>query len=124
MADYHVLTGRSDGNAYTVVHHLPIPNVTNRAGVSVRTALANSGLGGKTSLPDGDGSAGSISAAEKASILAGELWEYSEQVDTHPGETAAKLRDRIDARHTALASSLVTLLGNELAYFGFTRDVP
>lgn len=122
MADYHVLTGSVDANSFSVVHHIPIPGSgTNRAGVQWRTALINSGLGGRTVLPDGDGTGGTVSAAEKASIEAGAVFEVAEQVATHPGETALQLRDRIDARHTALVAAVQAQLQGQLSYYGFTR---
>lgn len=124
MADYHVLTGSADGNAFTVVFHVPIPGAgTNRAGVPWRTALVNSGLGGKTALPDGDGTGGTVSAAEKAQVAAGAVYEVAEQIATHPGETALQLRDRIDARHAALAASVQAELQGRLTYYGFTRTI-
>lgn len=122
--DYHVLTGQDDGNAYVVVYHLPFPTGNNRAGVAYRTALINSGLGGMTRLPDGDGTGGTISASEKSQIAAGELLEFSESFNTHPGETALQLRARVDARWTALANQLPGLAQARLEYFGFVRDVP
>lgn len=125
MADYHVLTGSADGNAFTVVFHLPVPGAgNNRAGVQWRTALVNSGLGGRTVLPDGDGTGGTVSAAEKAGIEAGAVHEVAEQVSTHPGETAPQLRDRIDARHAALVASVQAELQGRLTYYGFVRDIP
>ena len=124
MADYHVLTGSPDGNSYQVCFHLPVPGAgNNRAGVQWRTALINSALGGQTVLLDGDGTGGTISAAEKAEIESGAVFEVSEAFDTHPGETALQLRDRIDARHAALATAVSAQLQGRLSYFGFTRDI-
>lgn len=125
MADYHVLAGSPDGNSFLVVHHVPVPGAgNNRAGVPWRTALVNSGLGGKTVLPDGDGTGGTVGAAEKAQILAGAVYEVAEQVSTHPGETALQLRDRIDARHAALVAAVQADLQGRLTYYGFVRDIP
>lgn len=121
--NYHVLTGREDGNSYSVVFHIPIPNTNNRVAVNYRTALVNSGIGGTTVLPEGNG-AGQITSAEKAQVVAGELYEHVEQFDTNPGETANQIRDRIDARYTALVTAIQSRLAGRLAYFGFTRNVP
>ncbi len=123
MADYHILGGSGDANQFTVVHHIPISVGNNRAGVAYRTALVNSGIGGKTAMVEGVG-AGQISTAEKTQILSGELYEHSEQVSTNPGETATQLRDRLDARHTALRTRIRDYLQSQLSYFGFTRTVP
>jgi hypothetical protein len=122
MANWHALTGTSDGNSFRIVFHLPIPSALNRANVNYRTAVVNSGQGGKTALPDGDGTGGTISAAEKASIVAGALYEHVEDFPTSPGETATALQARIDARFTALSDTTtgrVGQLAKELTYFGY-----
>jgi hypothetical protein len=123
MAIYHVLTGSGDGNSFDVVFHVAVPNAANRAGISYRTALVNSGMGGATSLPDGDGTGGTISAAEKAQVQAGAVYEHRERVETHPGETAAQLKAKVDARHAALsatgAGTFLDALAKRLSYFGY-----
>lgn len=122
MANYHILAGSHDGNSFAVVFHIAVPGTgSNRANVQWRTALINSGLGGKTTLPDGDGTGGTIGAAEKADIAAGAVYEVVEQVPTNPGETALQLRDKLDARYTALAASVQAKLQGQLTYFGYTR---
>jgi hypothetical protein len=73
MADVHVM--ETSGGRTRLVLHVSIPAANNAAGVAYRTAVVNSKLGGTTSLPDGDGTAGTISAAEKASIASGALYE-------------------------------------------------
>lgn len=122
MSNYHVLTGRPDGNAYSVVFHIPIPSANNRVGVNYRTALVNSGLGGVTSLVEGSGP-GQIATAEKTQVLAGELFEVVEEFHTQPGETAAQLQARVDARYTALVAQTQAALQGRLAYFGHARNV-
>ena len=74
MANAHLLDRVSDSD-YRVAVHIAIPNSNNSAGVNYRTALINSGLGGTTVLKDGDGTAGTISSAEKTSILSGAIFE-------------------------------------------------
>lgn len=121
MANWHALTGIEDGNAYTIVYHIPIPNSNNRVSVNYRTAIINSGIGGKTILPDGDGTGGTISAAEKSSIQSGALYEHVEPFLTNPGQTLGQLGAAVDARYTALANAanpFVAALANKLAYFG------
>jgi hypothetical protein len=121
MANWHALTGSLDGNSFRIVFHIAIPSANNRAGVNYRTALINSGLGGRTVLPDGDGAGGTISASEKASIVAGAIYEYTEEFATNPGETAGALQARIDARYTALVALLQDQLAKRLTYFGYTH---
>lgn len=120
---YHVLAGSDDGNSFSVVFHVPIPAVNNRVGISYRTALVNSGLGGKTVMVEGN-AAGQITTAEKNQIVAGELYEHSESFNTNPGETATVLRDRIDARYQQLVSVVQGQVQSRLSYFGFQRNVP
>lgn len=124
MASYHVLTGSPDGNAFRIAFHVPIPGAgNNRAGVQWRTALANSGLGGTTVLRTGDGTGGTISAAELASVQSGALLEVVEEVPTHPGETAGQYQARLDARFAALTARVQAELQGRLTYFGHVRDV-
>jgi hypothetical protein len=121
MASWHALTGDSFGNAFRIVMHFPIPAAgTNRAGVQWRVALANSGLA-RTVLPDGNGSNGTIAAAEKADILAGAVYEHVEEVATNPGETDAQYRDRIIALHAARQVEVLARLQKALTYFGYTQ---
>ena len=88
-----------------------------------RTALANSGLGGTTVLRTGDGTGGTISAAELASVQSGALLEVVEEVPTHPGETAGQYQARLDARFAALTARVQAELQGRLTYFGHVRDV-
>lgn len=121
MANWHALTGGPDGNSYQVAYHLPIPNNNNRVGVNHRTALVNSGIGGTTVLPDGDGTDGTISAAEKTQITNGEVFEHVEPFATNPGETLQQLAAKVNARHAELANVngvFITELANRLAYYG------
>ena len=125
MANYHVLTGSPDGNSFRIVFHVPVPGAgNNRANVQWRTALANSGLGGTTVLRSGDGTGGTISAAELASIQSGALFEVVEDVPTHPGESAAQYQARVDALYTAVVARAQAALQGRLTYFGHTRNVP
>lgn len=124
MASYHVLAGDDAGNCFSVAHHIDIPGGgNNRAGVQWRAALIASGIGGTTVLADGDGSGGTISAAEKAAVQSGAVLEVVEQFDTHPGETALQLRARLDARHADLAARTLAALQAKLTYFGYVRDL-
>ena len=124
MASYHVLAGDEAGNRFSVAYHFDIPGSgNNRAGVQWRAALIASGIGGSTILADGDGSGGTISAAEKAAVQSGAVLEMVEQFDTHPGETALQLRARLDARHAALATATLAKLQARLTYFGYVRTL-
>lgn len=120
---WHALTGLSDGNSYTVAYHIPIPSALNRVGINYRTALVNSGIGGKTIMPDGDGTGGTISATEKTKITSGETFEVVESFATNPGQTLGQLAAAVDARYTFLANTsnpLIVGLQRQLDYYGGT----
>lgn len=121
MANWHARTGSGDGNSYTIVFHIAVPSVNNRVGVNYRTALINSGIGGTTVLPDGDGTGGTISAAEKTNIQSGSVIEIVETFLTNPGETAGALQTRIDAYHTTLTARVQAELQGKLSYFGYSH---
>ncbi len=123
MANWHALTGSMDGNSYQIAYHVPIPSANNRSGINYRTALVNSGLGGTTILRDGDGTGGTISSAEKTSILAGSLLEVVQQFAVGGGssKTLAQLTAEVDAIYTALANtsgSFIVGIQNQLLYWG------
>ena len=123
MADIHVIT-IANGRAQMVCH-IPIPAGTNAAGVSWQAALVNSGIGGTTVLLDGDGSDGTIGAAEKASIQAGALFEVvTDELIPDSVSTGPTRLTYIDAVYNAIVAREQARLQSQLKYFGFTRDVP
>ena len=122
MADIHVSKGGSDSH-YHIIMHLPSPGGNNSVGVAWSTALVNSGLGGSTSLPDGDGADGTISTAEKASIEAGTLYEHSKEFPAESGGTSnAELRASLREFHSQEKISVTALLQTQLRYFGHTES--
>lgn len=126
MSNWHSRGGQPDGNAYSIIFHVPVPSANNRVGINYRTALVGSGIGGVTQMTEGV-SAGQITTAEKADILSGAVIEHQETIFTNPGETALQLRDRLDARYTELANASGTFiqgLKGRLDYWGLDRNVP
>ena len=118
MSDVHVLTG--EGNSSTLVFHIPVPILNNAVGIPYRTALANSGLGGTTTMSEGTG-AGQISTAEKAQIEAGEIYELVTFFPVESGgSTPAQLRASIRKWYQQLAGQTLTELQARLRYFGYT----
>lgn len=104
MANSHVLEQIEPGK-YRIVHHLPIPAANNPAGVPYRTILAAevaarvAQAGGRASvLPDGDGTAGTISLAEKNQIISGAIHELvrEEAVSTMPELVAQFDRRKVE----------------------------
>lgn len=114
MANMHILT--IDGAEVTLLLHFAIPATNNVAGVSYRTILSR--IYGTTQLPDGDGTAGTISVAEKAQITAGEVVEALGTLkigDSNPSGA------QLDAFHTAQRSAFLADVQTRYSRYGFTR---
>ena len=114
MSNVHVLTQRH--GVVRMAFHVPIPNSNNARGVNYRTALINSRMGGQTSLPDGDGTGGTISTAEKLSVTNGAVYEYVIDIKRAPASNA-----ELDALFTKIAGEVQTGLQAQLDNFGYTR---
>ena len=122
MADVHVLERTND--RVRLALHFPVPSGNNSAGVLWSTALLNSGRGG-TILRDGDGTAGTVSTAEKAALMAGTRYEVVEDAKLLSAGTAiAQLNAYLDAYWTKRRVEVLSELQKTLNYFGRTRDVP
>jgi len=119
MGKAHVLT--TSGEKTHVVYHIPVPSGNNVVGIPWSTALVNSGLGGTTVLPDGNGDGGSISAAEKASIEAGTVYETDATLLLQPTMTPAEANAFIDAHYDAARADVQTAIPAQLRMFGHTR---
>jgi len=119
--DIHVLSG--DGSNWNVAFHFSVPNANNAVAVNYRTALLNSKLGGTTALPDGDGTAGTISAAEKALILAGAVYEHQATwvIETW-GTTNAQLRATLRTMYAREEAKVLAEIQRKLRYFGHVED--
>jgi hypothetical protein len=115
MANIHVLDSTAPGR-FRVVYHVAIPASNNAAGVAWRTAVANSRPTGANAppisvLPDGDGGSGTISAAEKALIVSGAVYEL---VQDEKGQTGAG----INAMYAQRSAEVLAALQARLAQFG------
>lgn len=120
MADMHILTG--DAPKWTIAMHFDVPTGNNSVGVSWVNALVNSGVGGNTSLPDGDGTGGTISAAEKTAIEAGTVYEHvaSFPIGSHV-QTLSQLRAAVRKFYAIEEAGVVARLQKTLRYFGATE---
>ena len=78
--------------------------------------LVNAGLAKASILPGGDGTAGTIAAAEVASLASGALVEEVRDVKRAPTSNA-----EIDALVTKVTAEVQDGLQASLADFGFTR---
>lgn len=114
MANVHILD--YDGPRLRFVFHVPIPNVNNPRGVNYRTALTQLGRYGTTILPDGDGTNGTISAAEKAGIASRAVVEVVHVVKRPQATNAA-----LDALFAQAQAETQAGIQAELADYGVTR---
>lgn len=118
MADIHVLKGSTQGE-YKLIFHFPVANTNNTAGVSFRTALVNSGLA-VTQMKDGDGTGGTISAAEKANILAGIIYEHAVDFPVDSGgASGAQVLATVRAKYASENTQVTADIGKILKYFGY-----
>ena len=125
MADIHALEG--GGDSQRLVFHFPVPSVANEVGVNYRTAIINSGIGGATVLPDGDGAGGTISAAEKAAIAAGQVYEFpvtlsQAQLYSSGGETAAHVLKAVRHYYALHKAEQTARIARMLRWFGYTES--
>lgn len=114
MSNVHV--DSIDGTEVTVVMHFAVPNTNNAAGVNWRVIVARKF--GTTILPDGDGTAGTISAAEKTSIQSGAVVEQVRTIKIGDNNPTGP---QIDAEHTAQRAAWLAEFQARYNRYGFTR---
>lgn len=123
MADIHVLAGGSDCKSWRVAMHFAVPDQENAVGVGYREALVASGVGGTTTLTEGDGP-GQITSTEKAQIEAGERYEdivtvpKLESGGTEPAQLLASAR----LFYQRQKADILNQLAARLRYFGFAAN--
>lgn len=121
MSDMHVLTG--DGKTWRIVMHFAVPGGNNAAGVSWADALVNSGLGGTTVLPNGDGTGGTIVAAEKTAVENGTVFEHEADFRVESGgNSAGNIRASLREFYAAERAGVMAVLSTSLRYFGATES--
>jgi hypothetical protein len=110
MATYHVL--ELNGKRIKMACHIPAPtgnnvvgNVAGQATISWSQALVITKLTTTTALTDGDGTAGTISATEKAQLATGAVVEVVSSVD---------LRDDFETLTAAQKATRITEYYNDL----------
>lgn len=124
MADVHVLAGSA--GIVRLVCHIPIPAGNNQANppISYATAALRAKEAGTTTLPDGDGNGGTISAAEKTSITNGTVVEKAVDFDLGndwEGLTGPQRLARLDAKYAQVVADEQARLTKTLRYTGFVR---
>jgi len=115
MANIHILS--MDGTEFTAAFHIAIPATNNAAGVPWRTVVLRN-RGGTTILPDGDGLLGTISAAEKAQIIAGAVVEV---VKSGGWSSAFPSGAQLDALHASVQSDYTSNMQSKFNRYGMTR---
>lgn len=103
MANITVLE-RDTGDLWRVVMHFSVATGNNSAGVPWQESLVKSGIGGNTILPDGDGTKGTISTADKALIESGALLEHVESVRLGGGDVQAAAKEIYNSRKSSMTA--------------------
>lgn len=121
MADMHILTANNNGQ-FRVVMHFPVPSGNNSAGVAWVDAVVNSGFGGTTTLPDGDGTGGTVDTApggEKDDIESGAVFEHAAGFPIESsGNTIPKVRAALREFYAQEKLNLQNTLKRQLKWFG------
>ena len=119
MADIHVLAGDGVGS-WTLLCHYAVPDTSNSVGVSYRTALVVSGIGGASVMVEGT-EPWEISPAENAQVAAGAVYEHSIAFLAESGATDNA--EMLAAAREAYARDeprLWNRLQKRLRYYGYT----
>lgn len=118
MSNYHILSADEFGNQFRVVMHFPVADQLNDVSYSYRTAIVEwqGGAPIQSILPN--------PGTEQAQLDAGELYEQVYSFHSHPGETLAQKRDKLDVIYAANLSDVQTRLADVLSFWGYERDVP
>jgi len=118
MSDMHVIDGDGKGT-WRVVMHFDVPDINNAVAVNFRTALINSGLATTTVLPDGDGTEGTISAAEKTDLTNGVKFEHVFSLDLDDSGTTTSSRiASLQAAYARENTAVVDNVKSRLKFFG------
>jgi len=102
MANSHILDQIAPGR-FRVVYHVSIPAGNNAAGVPWRTCVAANVGVSPSVLPDGDGTNGTISAAEKAQIMSGAV---AEVIRDEKGQSLAAFAGMFAQRSAEILAAL------------------
>ncbi|MCK5235668.1 MAG: hypothetical protein KAR06_01685 [Deltaproteobacteria bacterium] len=116
MSNYHVKTITPNGRKASVIFHIPIPVENNSAGVALRMAVSQYIGTFKSLVPW-------IDAGEVTQLQNGELYEHSEIVGFLAADNNAQKQAKIDARYTALSTTILDKVRTVLKFWGKNRDV-
>ena len=123
MSNYHILTQDISEKTIRIVFRIAIPDMTNNAGISYRTALIDylkhsQGIDNISSIsPFSD-------ADELQQVQSGEIYEVQESVRfSSLALTDVQKRDEIDARYNELTTESLSKLQILLEWWGLKRTV-
>ena len=124
MADIHVLEKISP-TMWRVAFHYPVAaGLNNRWGQPVRTAISkliSAGSMVATSLLSGDGTFGTVSAAELASLQAGSLRELVVNVKLESGGAGAvQMLVTLQAAYSKYQAPSIAELGERFGWYGWS----
>lgn len=118
MADIHVLDGNFN-NRWRVVMHFVVPSGNNAVNILWTDVLINSGVGGNTQLPDGDGNDGTIDVTEKTAIQNGIIFEHIALFRIESGGvSSANIRATLRQFYASEKVNVILNLQRQLKYFG------
>lgn len=118
MSRMHILSS-AGLNLYNVVVHAPVPAGNNTAGVSWKTAIANSGIQPASVLPTGNGP-GQITTAEANQVTGGDLIEAPFQWGDDPAwDNPTRIAD-LNTRAGQAVAEVTARFRDQLKYFGYT----
>lgn len=121
MADFHILSGDQNGNAFRVAFHIDIPSQNNVAGVNYQTALQEFlGQGDPTSIASSVPNLGT----ELSDLQAGILLEVVETFHSNPQQSEIEKRDALVVRHGELTTEKIAEYQNILSYWGYNYEIP
>ena len=123
MSNYHILTQDISQKTATIVFRVPIPDVTNNAGISYRTALVE-----YLKHSQNTDTISSISpftdATELSQVRNGEIYEVQQSMRfSSLALTPVQKRNEIDARYNELTTEARNKLQILLAWWGLKRTI-
>lgn len=120
MAEMHVRGG--DGQQWTVIMHLAVPDVNNEVGINYRSALVASGIGGTTKMAEGT-EAWEITTAEKGNVETGIVYEHAASFPVESGGTTTpQLRATLQEFYAAEKIRVIDVLKSRLRYYGHVEN--
>lgn len=117
MAKIHVLTSDTSGN-FNVVLHTAVLAGNNSAGKSWKNCMLVAGRAGTTIMSEGTGP-GQITTAEKAQVVAGDVWEIPATITVDVNLSGQALLNLANELCDAIIDDYKSRMQRELKYYGF-----